>query len=64
MYIISFGTEKPTIHEEYDGKAKKDDIKITRLLPFLYKWKVPEKTSGIYRVGIGERKYYFLYVVN
>ncbi|MEH2950919.1 hypothetical protein [Sporofaciens sp. JLR.KK001] len=59
IYLVYFGFEKVLVQKEdmHEGY----DIELVRIMPFLYRWKREPKES-VFRVTIGNKKYYYTIV--
>ncbi len=55
IYLFYFGLNKVSVQKEeiYEGY----DIELVRMMPFLYRWE-REPNESIFRVTIGNKKYY------
>lgn len=59
VYLFSFGFAKPQIESEGSGKR----IAVQQMSPFFYKWEF-RPGDRAYKVTIGDKKYYFAYLLN
>ncbi len=56
VYLVYFGFEEVSLQKEIMGKGY--DMEIEKIMPFIYHWK-HNVYDDIFRVNIGEKKYYY-----
>lgn len=59
IYLVYFGFKKVSVQKEegYEGY----DVELERIMPFLYRWE-RELYDCVFRVTIGNKKYYYTIV--
>lgn len=61
IYLLYFGFKTVKVEEEIMFNAK--EVKVKKVIPFLYEWEWTSSSAPAYRVSIGEDKYYYTIVV-
>lgn len=61
VYMFYLGNEKVTVQSERMREGK--PVVVDVILPFLYKWQRQVEDS-VFRVTIGDKKYYYTFVSN
>ena len=56
VYLVYFGFEEVSLQKEIMGKGY--EMEIEKIMPFIYHWK-HNVYDDIFRVNIGEKKYYY-----
>lgn len=62
VYMFYIGNEAVEVQDETVDSLI--DVNVRKVVPFLYRWNIPEGNWGIFRVTLGNDKYYCLYITN
>ena len=62
VYMFYIGNEAVEVQDETVDSLI--DVNVRKVTPFLYRWNIPEGNWGIFRVTLGNDKYYCLYITN
>lgn len=62
VYMFYIGNEAVEVQDKTVDSLI--DVNVRKVAPFLYRWNIPEGNWGIFRVTLGNDKYYCLYITN